>query len=313
MNWQAHPPQTFPRLAFASAIAIAAILSGAILTLWLEDAWIGAFFETAIFALAAVWAAASALSGVAPRLSVVLIPMSVPMAVAGLQLAIHRTLTPWDTWIALLRWAACLAVMFIGLRIGASGPLLSRLRRWLLYFGFILAALAVLQFFTAPGKILWIFDSGYEDGVLGPFVSRDRYSAFVELLLPLALYEAFAGKRVALAYSFMAAALVATVIAGASRAGSILVVTESITALVLLSGSRAFGGRGSGGIALKFVALAVVLTAVVGQSHLMSRFHDPDPYSGRREMLASAIAMVKERLPRVRHLRSRLSGEPRPQ
>src|ERR1022692_4701250 len=41
------------------------------------------------------------------------------------------------------------------------------------------------------------------------------------------------------------------------------------------------------------VVCSLAFTAVVGWTRLWERFQDPDPYRGRREMLTSAVAMVR--------------------
>jgi O-antigen ligase len=90
--------------------------------------------------------------------------------------------------------------------------------------------------------------------------------------------------------------MVASVIAGASRAGSILVVLES--AAVLLLASRrgiASARRVSGVFASLLVVCTLVFTTVVGWTHLWERFQDPDPYRGRRELLISTVAMARAR------------------
>jgi O-antigen ligase len=295
MILQPRPTKFFPGLAASSAALLAVTLCAAILTFWISGGWIGNSIECVIFVLAGVWAAKIAIAGEAPRLSLVLVPLGVPILIAALQLVMYTTVTRWETWSALIRWGSYLAVTFVSLQICASGRLLVRLRRWLLYFGFALAVVSTLQFFTSPGKVFWLFESGYEDLVVGPFVSRDRYAAFIELALPLALFEAFAAKHAVALYAAMAATMLASVIAGTSRAGSILVVGESAVVLFLLWKRQVLWGRRANRIAAAFVALAVVLTAVVGWSPLLERFREPDPYQARREMLASAVAMAKER------------------
>src|ERR1019366_2001504 len=129
------------------------------------------------------------------------------------------------------------------------------------------------------------FQSEYSGDVFGPFVSRDRYAAFIELILPLALFEALSNRR---------KVLLGAVMAGASRAGSVLVILES-AAVPLLASRRnvASARRLIGMFAVLGVVCSLAFTAVVGWTRLWERFQDPDPYSGRREMLTSAVTMVR--------------------
>jgi O-antigen ligase len=92
----------------------------------------------------------------------------------------------------------------------------------------------------------------------------------------------------------MAGAMFASVVAGASRAGSILVTVE-ILVVVFLGLSPRLLSAGTLSRALSWTALfAVVFAAVVGWEVLWSRFQDPDPFRGRRELLLSSLAMVRE-------------------
>ena len=63
---------------------------------------------------------------------------------------------------------------------------------------------------------------------MGPFLSRNHYAAFIEAVLPIALYRAVRRERESLLYSGMAAAMYASVIASASRAGTVLATAEVV-------------------------------------------------------------------------------------
>lgn len=89
---------------------------------------------------------------------------------------------------------------------------------------------------------------------MGPILSRNHYAAFIEVVLPLAIYGSIRHRREALLYSVMAAVMYASVIACASRAGFVLTSAEFVvvTALLWLQG-RASGravGRSVGRICL---------------------------------------------------------------
>src|SRR5665811_2393481 len=96
---------------------------------------------------------------------------------------------------AALDWAAFLVVFLVAKDI-LSGQ---RERHWFLgaisLGGMTVAAAAVLQDYSSAGKIFWLFPSWYTEGVLGPFVNRNQYAAWVELLLPAALYLPPLGRR----------------------------------------------------------------------------------------------------------------------
>src|SRR5207302_1390936 len=93
------------------------------------------------------------------------------------QLACGSTVNRWDTSVAVLTWAGNLLAFAVTLQVCASSSRRRRFLRSLVYFAYALSVLSVLQYFSSEDKILWFYKT---DGrALGPFVSRDRYAAFV--------------------------------------------------------------------------------------------------------------------------------------
>lgn len=285
------PPQRFLAL---SALALAAILFWAVLTAWMPDHWNFLVAEAAVLGLGATWAMRFALRPFALRGSLILIPLAGTVMIGLVQLMTNHTVNRWETWNSVLRWSISLTAFCLASQIGASPTTLGPFRRLLLYFGFGLSVVSVLQFFTSPGSVFWVFDSGYTEGILGPFVSRDRYAAFIELILPIALFEASSDRRKMLFGATAAGIMVASVIAGASRAGSILVILES-AAVLLLASRRILAVRRRATItfAVWLVVCCMTFTAIVGWTQLWERFRHSDPYQGRREMLISAVMMAR--------------------
>jgi hypothetical protein len=210
------------------------------------------------------------------------------------QWAAGRTVSPFETKIALARWAALLAVFVTGWLLFQD----QRVHRWfrsaMLWFGFLVAVEATLQTFTAGGKIFWLFEAEYP-GLMGPILYRNHYAAFIEAVLPLALYGAMTSKRDSLLYSCMAAAMYASVIAAASRAGFVLASAEIVvvTALLWLQGRTS--GRNIGSALLRVVLLLAVFTAVVGWERVWERLETPDPFATRREFNISSMRMIAAR------------------
>ncbi len=287
------PPPSRP-IVTGTAVMLAVVLYGVILTMWMPDNWTFGFAEAGVLALGAAWGICLTLRPYSFCGSIVLIPLAGTVVIGLAQLMTAQTANRWETWTAVLRWSLYLTAFFLASQIGASAIVLRPFRRALLYFGFGLNVISVVQLFTSPGKVFWLFQSEYTEGVLGPFVSRDHYAAFIELVLPMALFEALSDRRKTLLAAVMAGAMVASVIAGASRAGTILVILES-AAVFLLASRRGVPAarRVSGVFAALLVVCSLAFTAVVGWTHLWERFKDPDPYRGRREMLMSALAMVR--------------------
>lgn len=278
-----------------AAAWLALLLSYAILTIWIEERWAWALAQAAVFVAIAVWAAGQLRRPSPVRGSWWLAPLSAATLWGLLQLATGHTVYRWGTWNAAWNWATWLALFFLALQLFQR----SAARHWFLgfavYFGFALSVLATVQMFTSGGKIFWFFPSGYTDYVMGPFVNRNHYAAFLEMIVPIALWQALCDPRRAFVNYAMAAAMLASVVAGASRAGSILMCGEIAAVLLVAWGRRLAPGRAVLRGFVTFAAIAALFTAAAGWQALRKRFWDPDPFAGRREFLESSVAMVRDR------------------
>jgi len=251
--------------------------------------------QFAVFVSIAVWAASQLRRPSPVRGSLWLAPLCAAPLWGLLQLATHRTVYRWGTWNAVLNWTTWLALFFLALQLCQRSAARHWFLRFALYFGFGLSVLSTIQMFTSGGKIFWLFPSGYTDYVLGPFVYRNQYAAFLEMILPIALWEALRDRRRVFANCAMAAAMLASVVAAASRAGSVLMCVE-VAAVLLLA--WLLGIAPPGAVARAFVTFAVIAvlsTAVAGWQALRQRLWEPDPFAGRREFLESSLAMLHDR------------------
>jgi O-antigen ligase len=162
-----------------------------------------------------------------------------------------------------------------------------------------MAVLCVLQLFTANGRVLWLFDTGYPD-VFGTMPSYNNYAQFVELALPVATWEALCNRDRALGYALAAGVLFASVIGSTSRAGAILCTAELLVVpavAVLRSRHSSETGRPNRLTRLLAVTAAAVLvfTFVIGWERILKRFEQRDPYFVRRELVVAAADMMRER------------------
>ncbi|MGA3072864.1 MAG: O-antigen ligase family protein [Bryobacteraceae bacterium] len=271
---------------------LAAVLFFGILTLWVPGYWPVAVFEVGTFGLAV--GALIRWRRTPPRFVYPLAPLLFAVSWGLFQWGTGRTVSPFETRIALARWAALLAVFVTGWLLFQD----QRVHRWfrsaMLWFGFLVAVEATLQTFTAGGKFFWLFEAEYP-GLMGPILYRNHYAAFIEAVLPLAVYGAMTSKRDSLLYSCMAAAMYASVIAAASRAGFVLASGEIVvvTALLWLQGRTS--GRAVGRSLLRVVLLLAVFTTVVGWGRVWERLETPDPFATRREFNISSMRMIAAR------------------
>jgi O-antigen ligase len=269
--------------------AIAGVVFFGILTLWVQERWALAAYQAAVLGIALCWALRMVARPFPMRGSWSVLLLAGPAVCGLVQLATAHTAYRWDTWNSVLVWTVNWVLFSLTLQCGAESG------RWfrnaVLYFSFAVSVLSLLQMFTSEGNVYWLFPSGYTDYVLGPFVNRNQYAAFIEMTLPLALYSAVENPRRSTLYWVMAAVMAASVVAAASRAGVVLVALETLTVLLL---TWARGRAGVHGL-LRFIALAAVCIAIAGWESSVQRFQAADPFAVRSDLLRSSVQMVREK------------------
>jgi O-antigen ligase len=260
-------------------IALAALFFFAILTLWVPGTWPVTTFEVGVFALAGA-VVLRALRRPLP-FSWPLVPLAGAALWGLLQWWTGQTAYGFATKNAVVHWTAVLGVFVVGLALFRE----TAVRRWfraaMLWFAVVVAVLATVQTYTSQGRVLWIFPTPYTSTFMPPFPYHNHYAAFIEVVLPIALYEALRRERGVLLYGAMAAALYASVIASASRSGTLLVTAE----IVVVIAAMWLRGRASGravGMAAGIVVLAcAAFVAVAGAGSLWARVQTPDPVRPR--------------------------------
>lgn len=277
-----------------SAVALTVLLYFSVLTDAARERWALSLFQGGVFGLAIAWAIRMIFRPYRLSGSVLLIPLGGAALWGLLQLFMDQTVYRFETWNAVLGWTTNFVLFFLVLQILAVSEIRRAILRAFLYFAFALSVVSVIQFFTSNGRIFWVFSAKYADQALGPFVNRDHYASFIALLLPLAIYKAVTERKKMAGYAVIAGAMFASVIAGASRAGSILVTTEMVVLLFAVILGNAAPRRRLVVNLTRVAFFAAVFTAAVGWGVLWERFQDPDPYRLRREMLYSSVSMVRE-------------------
>ncbi len=274
---------------------LALLLAYAVLTLWVPGRWAWGLFQLVVFASAAVWTVRRIRPELPVTWSLWLAPLGVATLWGVLQLATGLTVYRWETWNATLNWFTWLVLFFLALQVFEDGDARWAFLRGAFYFGFVLAVLSTIQMFTSGGKIFWLFPSGYKDFVLGPFVYHNEYAAFMEMILPIGLWLALRDRRRAFGYWMMAGMIFASVVAGASRTGTVIMCLETAAFLLLAWRRGAIPGTIAARGMAALVLSGVLFSAVVGWGPLWQRFMDPTAYGGRREFLASSLAMVRDK------------------
>jgi hypothetical protein len=275
-------------------VLFAALFFFAILTLWVPGYWPVTIFQVGIFTLTgvAVWRARVS----PPAFAWPVVPLFFAVLLGLAQLLSGRTAYAFATKLATVRWATFLSVFIVGISLFRDAAILRWFRSALIWFAFVVAIFATIQAFSSSGKVFWLFDTPNVAYVMGPILSRNHYAAFIEAVLPIAVYTAVRRGRESLLYSGMAAAMYASVIASSSRAGIVLATAEIILVPLLMWARLLATGRNAAAAAVRMGAMLAVFTAIVGWNSAWGRLWMPDPFTMRRELAISTLHMSRSHL-----------------
>ena len=273
-----------------AARGLAALLFFGTLTLWVEERWAWSLFQVGIFLLAG-WRLARARWKQVP---VPFWPLAAACCWPFLQVILDRSMAPARTWDAALDWFTFLVLFALAAEVFSD----QGVRRWFLraaaLFGMFVAAEATVQNYSSGGKIFWLFASGYSEGVMGPFVNRGQYSAWIELLLPVALYLALSDQRRRVLWGSAAAVLFGSLVAGASRAGFVLAGAELVAVVAVAGVRKLFSRKTLVAAAVQIAVLAGIATTVAGWQGLQGRLETQSSEALRVDAVRASAQMVRE-------------------
>jgi O-antigen ligase len=200
-------------------------------------------------------------------------PLAALLALGVAQLAFGWTVYPYLTKVALLRWAAVFLYGFLAAQVFREKRDLRGLVWFLISLGFVVGLFAMVQFFTFNGKLYWFRELKLGGIPFGPYVNRNHFAGFMELIAPLSLallmYRGVRREQTALGTLF-AIVQVAALLLSASRGGIVSFVFAMMVLLLLLWLQRR-GETRMGGVALVLVA-AGALIAWLGVGQVIERF-----------------------------------------
>jgi O-antigen ligase len=207
------------------AVVFTALALGAV------EAWSVALFELIIVILLLLWAARAIIekkleaiipSAALPLAALVLLGMIQSIALASSEGRISSLSMDVE---ATRGAAAVIFFLFVCFLIAANffatRERLRQLANFLIVFGLVLAVFALVQHFTWEGRLFW-FRPAPSSGMGGPFVNRNHFAGYMEMLIPMAV--ALALSRAArgesrLFYGFAAAIMGVAEVASLSRGG----------------------------------------------------------------------------------------------
>ncbi len=278
-----------------SAILLLFLIATSISVMWITSKWATSIPEVGAFTLAGLWTLLFISRREAPRFSPVFLLVSGVVLWACLQLLIGSTVYPFETWRSILYWGGNLAVLFLAVQIFSDAAVRQQFLRYLLILGFFVSILSSLQSLTTNTKIFWVFPTEFAGwNLMGPFVYHNQFAAFIELLLPIALYNALTENKWRALDILIAATMFASVIVSTSRMGFTLVTAELLIVPAILIRRRNVRFTQLLAGAAVLAGMVVILTLAVGPEVLTERFGMKDPYAIRREFVYSSIQMFKD-------------------
>lgn len=279
-----------------SGVALFAVVLFGLLTMWVPSRWALSVFQLLILALAAfrivVLARSSQRISLHPGVAV----LAGVALWSGAQVLLGWTVDPFQTEEALLHWVVVTAAFAIALEVGDDRRVRERILTMVVAFATLLSIVAMVTVFASPpGLIAGVWDVGTGLPTLGPFVYRNQWAAFVEAVLPIALFRSFTDRDRRWVYAIAGGLLVASVIAAGSRMGTILCGAELllIPAICAVRGLVPIRTLIAAGAGVLFSITGLTLAA--GWQFLWSRFQEPNPFSLRWDLIQSSIEMFRER------------------
>jgi O-antigen ligase len=240
-----------------------------------ED-WARAVLETGAGLLLLLWSALLCFGDPEEKQVVVtpLLPPLVLLAIVALgQLVFRATASAYDTRLDLTLLVADLIILFLAAQAFRTVEDWKGFVWFVMGFGFLVAIFGILQQLTFNGKLYWFREMRYGGIPFGPYVNRNHFAGFIELVIPVALVPLALGKvRKERWYVVGIFALVpiGALFLSASRGGIVSFGAE-LAVLALLMVLRRTAGRHAlaGGLVL---LLAFLMVSWLGVRQVLDRF-----------------------------------------
>lgn len=255
------------RIGICALVAFAVFAHGAV------EPWSEAVLEIGAAVLLVYWAALFLFGREEVRWNPLLIPTIALGAFGFLQWAARITVYPYLTQVELLKYCAYLVVFFLTVQAFRKVEDWKGLAGFLLTLGFVVSLFGILQHFTFNGKLYWLRELRYGGTPFGPYVNRNHFAGFVELIVPtgVAMLVLRAIRRDLLPLTVLFTLLpVGALFLAASRGGiASLVVEVGLLGVLVWAWRREPKSLVAGALV---VVLGVALVAWLGIGRAMERF-----------------------------------------
>ncbi len=258
------------RIAICALVVFGVAAHGAV-----ED-WARAVLETSAGLLFLLWAVRFYFSSGEEK-EVVLTPLLPPLVLLAFvalgQLLFRSTASTYITRMELNLLVADCIILFLAAQVFRTSDDWRTFVWFIMGFGFLVAIFGILQQLTFNGKLYWFREMRYGGIPFGPYVNRNHFAAFAELVIPISLVPLVLGKvRKERWYVVGIFGLlpIGALFLSASR-GGVVSFGAQLGVLVLMMVLRRTGGKHvlAGGLIL---LLAFLLVSWLGVRQILDRF-----------------------------------------
>jgi O-antigen ligase len=179
------------RMGICALVVFGVLAHGAV------EQWSKAILETGAGALFLLWAVLFYFNADDDHQVVVtpLLPPLVLLAVVALgQLLLRATASSYQTRMDLNLLVAYAIVLFLAAQAFRNSDDWRKFVWFLMIVGFLVSVFGILQQLTFNGKLYWFREMRYGGIPFGPYVNRNHFAGFAELVLPVALVPLVLGK-----------------------------------------------------------------------------------------------------------------------
>jgi O-antigen ligase len=260
----------FLRIGICALVVFAVGAHGAV-----ED-WARAVLETGAGFLFLFWAVRSYFShneGSRVVITPLLPPLLLLASLALGQFLLRATASTYSTRSELTLLVAELIILFLAAQAFQTSEDWKTFIWFVMTFGFLVAIFGILQQLTFNGKLYWFREMRYGGIPFGPYVNRNHFAGFIELVIPVALVPLVLGKvrkERWFAVGIFALLPIGALFLSASRGGIVSFAVE-LGVLALVMALRRTGGQHvlAGGVIL---LLAFLLVSWLGVRQVLERF-----------------------------------------
>jgi len=255
-------------------IGLFAVLVFAIAAHGAVEDWSRSVLETSAGFLFVLWAVRAYLTRDEDvRISPILPPLLALCLLALAQILFRGTVSVYATRSELQLLVAVTLLLFIATQAFRTRDDWRFFVWFVMSFGFVVAIFGILQHLTFNGKLYWFREMRYGGIPFGPYVNRNHFAGFAELVIPIALVPLVLGKvrrerwfLVGLLALFPLGALFLS-----SSRGGIVSFAAELAVLALLVILRRAGGKHvlAGAVVL---LLAFMLVSWLGTRQILERF-----------------------------------------